>query len=291
VPADRDWPVRLVTSTRDHERDEAGSHPNPLHEGAAVIVTQAQFESLLAADGVSPWARAAYQELIAKVADPAFPCTFGTTALRKGDVLVSVIESTDEPIVVDRLTEVLTEYADFIRQQPIVKASMMPLAVLMPPPPSWRTVEDYFRNSWRLLQIVHERDPAAWPERVPTDPDDPRWSFCFGGVPFFVNFKTPMHSRRRSRRTSHSYLWLVQARDGFDTVAGDSPQGRNARRIIREKLAAYDGIPIYSELAHYGSSANREWKQYFVPDGDEPITQTCPFRADRSRGGVNRTGS
>jgi FPC/CPF motif-containing protein YcgG len=242
------------------------------------IFTQARFEELLAADGVSPWARAAYQELYAKVADSAFPCTFGTVALRKGDVLVSTIESSDESVVVDCLTEVLAEYADFVRRQPIVKASMMPLAVFILPPAGWQTVEDYFRNSWRLLQTVHERDPAPWPERVPTDPDDPRWSFCFGGVPLFVNFKTPMHLRRRSRRTTTSYLWLVQARDGFDTVAGDSPQGRNARRIIREKLVAYDGIPIYSELAHYGSAANREWKQYFVPDGDEPIEQACPFK-------------
>src|SRR5689334_5657783 len=97
----------------------------------SMIVTQAQFESSLAADGVSPWARAVYQELSAKVADPTFPCTFGTVALRKGDVLLSVIESTDEATVVDGLTDALTEYAEFVRQQPIVKASMMPLAVLM----------------------------------------------------------------------------------------------------------------------------------------------------------------
>lgn len=77
----------------------------------------------------------------------------------------------------------------------------------------------------------------------------------------------------------HSYLWLVQARDGFDIVAGDTVQGRNARRIIRQKLAAYDAIPMYPELGHYGDPANREWKQYFVPEANQPVTAVCPFRS------------
>jgi len=242
------------------------------------MLTQPRVEALLAAGELTGWEQAAYREFHAKVADVAFPCTFGSIALRKGDVLFGFLETPDEAVILDGLVALLTEYAGFIRQQPIVKASMMPLAVLILPPTGLGSVEDYFSNSWRLLQAVHERDRAPWPDRIPMDPDDPRWSFCFGGVPFFINFKTPFHSRRRSRRAGHSYLWLVQARDGFDTVAGDSPQGRNARRIIREKLAAYDVIPIYSELAHYGSAANREWKQYFVPETESPISEVCPFR-------------
>ncbi len=82
---------------------------------------------------------------------------------------------------------------------------------------------------------------------------------------------------RRSRRMRLSYLWLVQARDGFDMIAGDTDRGRKARRLIREKLASYDGLPIYPELGHYGRPDNREWKQYFVPETNELITTACPF--------------
>jgi FPC/CPF motif-containing protein YcgG len=242
-----------------------------------MIQTQAELEHRLVAGQLSDWGAAAYVELRDKIADPSFPCTFGAVALKKGDILFAFIESTDEAVVLDGLATALTAYARFVAGRPAVQASMKPLAVCMPPPPGWHTLEDYFQHSWRLLQAVHERDPRPWPERIARDPDDPRWSFCFEGVPFFVNFKTPCHQERHSRRTRHSYLWLVQARDGFDIVAGDTPQGHNARRIIREKLAAYDAVPIYPALAHYGSADNREWKQYFLPDDNSSLAPTCPF--------------
>ncbi len=242
-----------------------------------MMLTQRQVESQLDAGTLSGWARDAYSALCAKVADPAFPCTFGTIAIRKGDLLVGFVETDADPDIVAGLVRLVTEYADFVRGQPLVKASMMPLAVFMKPQARCTSVDQYFNYSWDLLQRVHERDPELWPDRVPRDPEDPRWSFCFGGVPFFVNFKTPLHRDRKSRRAEHTYLWLVQARDGFDTIAGDTPQGKNARRLIREKLAAYDPIAPYPALAHYGHADNREWKQYFVPESNEPPAARCPF--------------
>ena len=251
--------------------------PSSAAESRPMIQPQFEVEQLLAEGKLTGWRAAAFVELRDKVADDAFPCTFGTTALRKGYLLFAFVEGVAEAEGVIGLAAALKEYAGFVRRYSIVQASMMPLAVFMPAPSNWRTLEDYFHNSSRLLQKVHERDSQPWPERLARDPDDPRWSFCFDGVPFFVNFKTPLHRARRSRRTQHSYLWLVQVRDGFDVVAGDTPQGRNARRIIREKLAAYDEVPVYPELAHYGDTANREWKQYFVPETNEPIAARCPF--------------
>jgi FPC/CPF motif-containing protein YcgG len=73
---------------------------------------------------------------------------------------------------------------------------------------------------------------------------------------------------------------LVQSRDGFDVVAGNTAMGRNARRIIREKLEAYDRVPIYPALGHYGAPENREWKQYFVPETNEPMSKRCPFHPE-----------
>ncbi len=89
----------------------------------------------------------------------------------------------------------------------------------------------------------------------------------------------------------HSYTWLVQSREGFDRIAGDTPPGRQARRIIRQKLAAYDGMPIYSELRHYGHPSNREWKQYFVPEDDQQIEDRCPFGGKTPERRANRAGS
>ncbi len=248
-----------------------------------LIRSQSDTDRRREAGELSEWAVRAYAELCDKVADEAFPCTFGTTALKQGEILFAFIEATEEPAVIDELVGALTEYAEFVASQSIVRASMQPLAILMLPPPAWGTVEAYYDNSWRLLAAVHERDPAPWPARVPADPDSPDWSFCFGGVPLFINFKTPRHRRRRSRRTAHCYLWLVQARDGFDVVAGDTVQGRHARHIIRDKLEAYDRVPTYPALGHYGAPENREWKQYFVPETNEPLGEECPFRAVRRK--------
>ena len=248
----------------------------------AMIQSQLEVDKRITDGHLTAWCAKAYLELCKKVSDEAFPCTFGTIALKKRQMVLAFIESTEDATVLDGLVRALTEYAAFIETEPLVSASMHPLAILMPPPARWQSIEDYYHNSWRLLTAVRRRDPRPWPARIPAEPDSPGWCFCFGGVPFFINFKTPYHEHRRSRRMRLSYLWLVQARDGFDMIAGDTDRGRKARRLIREKLASYDGLPIYPELGHYGRPDNREWKQYFVPETNELITTACPF-SDRER--------
>lgn len=216
-----------------------------------------------------PWAAAAYAEIRDKVLDEAFPCTFGTVAQRRGEILYAFISP-------DELRDALVAYTDFLRPLEPVAASLTPFAAVMPPLTGF-TEREYFAYGWSLLQRLHNEDPHAWPERIPTDPDDPKWSYCFGGIPLFVNFKTPTHVKRKSRRTERSYMLLFQSRDGFDVVAGDSVQGRRARDLIRKKLAAYDSVSVYPELAHYATAANREWRQYFVPEDNAPLARECPF--------------
>ncbi len=242
-----------------------------------LLLTPAGVETFRSQHALSPWAETAYRELVAKVEDPAFPCTFGTVALRKGDLLAAFVEAQDPAGLRQGLCQCFVEYTDRMRALDPVAASLHPLAIFLPPPTGVRTVAEYFEFGWSLLQWLHEHDPAAWPERVPRDPDDPAWSYCFGGIPLFVNFKTPAHLERRSRRMAGAYLLLVQTRDGFDVVAGDTPQGRRARALIRQKLSVYDPIPPYPELAHFGTTSNREWKQYFVPDDNRPVADDCPF--------------
>jgi uncharacterized protein len=218
---------------------------------------------------LAPWACAAYQEIREKVLDDAFPCTFGTVAQRRGEILYAFLSP-------EGLRSALIEYTDFLRPLEPVVASLTPFAAVMPPLAAF-SEREYFEYGWTLLQQLHDADPHPWPERIPKDPDNPAWSYCFGGLPLFVNFKTPAHANRRSRRTEHSFTLLFQSRDGFDVVAGDSPQGRRARDLIRRKLAAYDAVPVYPELAHYATAENREWRQYFVPEANAPLARACPF--------------
>jgi uncharacterized protein len=221
------------------------------------------------------WARAAYEEIRDKVLDESFPCTFGTIAQRRGEIVYAFLSPHE-------LHEALIAYTDFLRPLEPVQASLTPFAAVMPPLENF-TEQQYFDYGWSLLQQLHNADPHPWPARIPKDPDDPAWSYCFGGLPLFVNFKTPAHANRRSRRTGHSFTLLFQSRDGFDVVAGDSPQGRRARELIRRKLAAYDAVPVYPELAHYATAENREWRQYFVPEANAPLARQCPFRVTSQR--------
>jgi FPC/CPF motif-containing protein YcgG len=232
-----------------------------------ILLQVADVERALA--DLPAWAAAAYVEVRDKVLDEAFPCTFGTVAQRRGEILYAFISP-------DNIRDALVAYTDFLRPLEPVVASLTPLAVVMPPLTGF-TEREYFDYGWSLLQRLHEADIHPWPDRIPRDPDDPKWSYCFGGIPLFVNFKTPAHYNRRSRRTAQSFMLLFQSRDGFDVVAGDSPQGRRARDLIRRKLAAYDAVSVYPELAHYATSANREWRQYFVPEANAPLARECPF--------------
>jgi FPC/CPF motif-containing protein YcgG len=241
------------------------------------ILSVGEIPELVRSGALSAWASSAYTELTTKVQDDAFPCTFGTVALRKGDLLVAFVETDDVHAIRRSVRDLLIAYTDRVRPLTPVAASLLPFAVFVARPAHTHTIAEYFHYGWSLLQWLHEHDPEPWPARVPRDPDDPAWSFCFGGMPLFVNFKTPAHVTRRSRRMGSAYLLLFQTRDGFDVVAGDTPQGRRARDLIRAKLARYDPIPPYPELAHYGSAANREWKQYFVPDDNAPVAGACPF--------------
>ena len=236
-----------------------------------------EVESELAAGGLSVWAERCFRELIAKVDADDFPCTFGTVALRRGDVLFSFIESADFAHQAELVASGLQDFTARVQALGVVQASMLPYAVFLLPPEGAGSLEDFFQIGWQLLARVHRLDGDLWPTRIPSDPDDPGWSFCFGGVPLFVNFKTPLHRARRSRRMDNAFLLLFQARDGFDVVAGDSPQGRRARAIIRSKLAEYDEVPIWPALGYHGRPENRDWKEYFVPDSNDEIATRCPF--------------
>lgn len=252
---------------------------------ADTLRSVAELDQSLAAGDLTAWQAAAYSEFRAKVLDEAFPCTFGTVAQRRGEVLYAFIDAAATAHAADeaaRIRSALVAYLERLRPLDAVQASLLPLVVLVAPPSGVQTVEDYFARGWALLRWLHAHDPSPWPAEIPRDPEDPRWTFCFGGRSLFVTFKTPLHKHRRSRQMNGAWAVLFQSRDGFDALAGDTAHGRRARARIRAKLAAYDDLPPSHALDHYGAPGNREWRQYFAPDGDSatdpaPFASRCPF--------------
>jgi FPC/CPF motif-containing protein YcgG len=136
----------------------------------------------------------------------------------------------------------------------------------------------YHRQAWGVLQYLHHNDPHPWPPDLTTDPDDPLWSFCFAGVPLFINVSCPAHRRRQSRNLGPSLVLVLQPRHGFDGVGGAHVKGDEVRKKIRALIEQFDGQPAAPELGTYSRTENREWWQYALLEGNGPRTDRCPLR-------------
>lgn len=90
---------------------------------------------------------------------------------------------------------------------------------------------------------------------------------------------TPAYRRRGSRNMGNSLVLLFQPRRVFDGIEGGTPAGTRAREIIRARMEAWDGMEAHPDMGSYGDPSSHEWKQYFLPDDNAPVTGRCPFHA------------
>jgi FPC/CPF motif-containing protein YcgG len=206
-----------------------------------------------------------------------FPCTFGIEGFRhNGFRFVFAGEVDDESslrLVRDGLISYLARARTIHRYTSLI--------VFFAPPAGTATLDGFRAAFWRVLQYLHQHDPQPWPATVPTDPEHPRWEFCFDGQPIFVVCNTPTHLQRRSR---HGEVMTItfQPRWVFDELHAHPRKAERARAIIRARLERYDAVPVYQAMGVYGDPANREWKQYFLPDAeaDDPALESrarCPL--------------
>ncbi|MCY9696945.1 YqcI/YcgG family protein [Paenibacillus alginolyticus] len=137
------------------------------------------------------------------------------------------------------------------------------------------SIDNYEQLFWSILSRVSAIDQAPWPSHISSDPSHPSWEFCFDGHPYFVFCGTPAHEIRKSRRTP-CFLITFQPRWVFEEINDSTPFGRNMKKLIRQKLVEYDGVPAHPSLKWYGQSDNLEWEQYFLRD-DESVASKCPF--------------
>lgn len=133
----------------------------------------------------------------------------------------------------------------------------------------------YERLFWSLLSRTTAMDRKPWPARLPEDPSDHLWEFCYDGEPYFVYCGTPAHSLRRSR----SFPYMVLAftpRWVLENFNSTPLQAEKTKQMIRKRLHAYDPVPPHPDLKLYGAEDNYEWRQYFLRDSGDSLP-TCPF--------------
>jgi uncharacterized protein len=211
-----------------------------------------------------------------------FPCTFAVTAAKQGSLRFGFIESLHETGAWWPLLGILSSYLK--GYQKISRNTS--LVVFFALEDGCLALGDYYQKFWGIMQFLHDNDPEEWPASIPCQVDHGWWEFSFGGVPIFAVCSTPAHDSRKSR-SSPVFLITFQPRWVFEGLEAGTLRGATMRRVIRERLRAYDQVEPSPELGAYGDAANREWRQYFLPDDNQASFPRCPFQ---HRGSIARRG-
>jgi FPC/CPF motif-containing protein YcgG len=219
------------------------------------------------------------------VLDQRFPCTFATTAELNGQLVYAFAETATEKGDVMHIGDTIVAYLKSLADLPPDKVDFQVLVVLIKPMMDFQ-LQKYGVAAQTLLQSLHECDPAPWPAEIPTDENDPLWSFAFAGRGLFINFSTPANHARLSRNVGACMTLIISPRDVFDRVAGPTDKGRRVRNLIRERTKDYDdGLPFapWSSFAYGEGTVGTERSQYVLSDDNEtPISlslKQCPFHA------------
>ncbi len=221
---------------------------------------------------VPAWVPRAYAHYRETILDPGFPCYFGTKAEERDRMRFTYASDDDR----DHLPDVLRAFVQHSRAHPKHRSVLI---VFFEPDGRRRTLAEDEQRFWELLDWLHARDPEPWPDDVPIDTSSPHWEYCFAGDPMFVFPCIPAYRMRRSRRMGPYYMVCFQPRRVFYGVEQGTPGGERARKRIWEKVRSWDPVEPHPELEHmaYGDLEMREWKQYVLPDDNEPLPQNCPF--------------
>jgi uncharacterized protein len=202
-----------------------------------------------------------------------FPCTFAVTAALQSSLRFGFVEDPHDRDSWRVLPVILSEYLRTYRTLPRETS----LIVLFGAEDRIREIGEYQDRFWEILQFLHEVDGEPWPAGIPKDVDDPYWEFSFAGTSLFVVCNTPAHQSRRSR-ANDNFMITFQPRSVFEGIAAGTPRGDAARRTIRARLRAFDEVEPSPRLGNYGDPDNREWRQYFLPEGDTDAVAQCPFQ-------------
>ncbi|KIJ16098.1 hypothetical protein PAXINDRAFT_47117, partial [Paxillus involutus ATCC 200175] len=220
------------------------------------------------------WERRAYEDFKAVLFDEnfVFPCVYATKGFKTDDQLYLFIGSDDlsDPRHIRSLATALSVYL----LQAHALGPNTSLVLLAKQTKEQRSVEEYNRLFWELLDGLAKLDTKPWPTDVPRDIDTHHWCFCFGGEPFFTVIQTPAHQIRRSRYAPGLTI-VFQPKWIFDILFSMRGKRTGALSKVRTLLAKYDAIPVSPELKNYGDAGSRESQQYFLLD--ENVPASCPY--------------
>lgn len=203
-----------------------------------------------------------------------FPCYFGQSAEKKGELRYSYISHKDWSSLPDTLSAFLGLFDE-------PKLTRHGLFVFVEPEKEEKSIDYYRAYFWEVLQYLHRHDSFDWPKGQPTDPEHYLWDFHFQQEPIFVFGNAPAYKQRKTRDLGNSLVLGFQPRRIFEGLEGTEPGGIMSREKVRERVEVWDQLPKHPDISHYGDPDHNEWKQFFIGDDAEPVKGKCPFHFDK----------
>jgi FPC/CPF motif-containing protein YcgG len=210
-----------------------------------------------------------HDSFLALALSPRFPCGGAKAALKRGAYRMGFY---GEMAAAGSTAGLARDLSSFLREQgSLGDVYTTFVATFAGPVPAGETeFEDLL---WRQLQALHDLDAPhhAWDPTVSDDPEDPRFSFSFGGRGFYV---IGLHAA--SSRWARRFAWptlVFNAHDQFETLRADGrykPLQASVRARDRELQGRINptlrDFGESSEARQYsGRAVGRKWK--------------CPFHA------------
>jgi FPC/CPF motif-containing protein YcgG len=215
------------------------------------------------------WKLEAYEQYKARLNAPEYPCFFGQSGEARGEMLYTFIAE-------GGLHELLTNMREFVNLTGAPPHERSSLVAFFEPDPSLTDHASFVARFWQILQFLHDHDRDPVSDRTP---DDSLWEFAFERCEMFVVGTSPTYKQRRSRNLGAGVVLVFQPRFLFMDPATSQPIAASVRQRIHKRMLAYDGMAVHPDIGFYGNAGNREWKQYALPDDNEPEGGACPFHA------------
>ena len=227
---------------------------------------------------MNAWQRLVYEEFKATILAKGsgmktFPCVYATMGYRSGDHRYVFLHS-DDPSEARNIRLLAPALREYLRVSQSLGDNTSLVIMGAPSNNGNKSVEEYNNGFWEMLRGLRIWDSKEWPEDVPQNTKDEKWTFCFDGVPLFPVALTPAHERRWSRH-SPTPLIALQPKWVLDRLLGTPEKRKSATGKVRKLLAEYDQIEISPDLTSYGEPGTSEVHQLCLLD--ENKTAECPY--------------
>jgi uncharacterized protein len=211
-----------------------------------------------------------HDALQALILDPEYPCVGSRSALNQSSYRFGFYDELASPEVTKGLAR---DLLFFTKEQPEIGGQFTTFIASFERPKAIDDVE-FERLLWEQLRLLHDEDKQfnKWDPSVSRNPEDPTFSFSFGGRAFFVVGLSP-----NNERWARKFPWPTLAFNAhfqFEELR-ESGQFERVQEVIRERDREIEG-DTNPNLANFGE--HTEARQY----AGRPVGPDwrCPVRFD-----------